>query len=102
MRSGTNADLAVGHDSVLIVTLMTRERMAGAADDRLARLFQTMDGEQKALADSGANVEIVGPDEGAAKVMGLNLMDAAVGPAAAAEGLRQGEAIAERIGRFWG
>jgi NTE family protein len=102
MRSGTNADLAVGHDSVLIVTLMTRERMAGAADDRLARLFQTMDGEQKALADSGASVEIVGPDEGAAKVMGLNLMDAAVGPDAAAEGLRQGEAIAERIVKFWG
>lgn len=101
MRSGTNADLAVGHDSVLIVTLMTRERMDGAADDRLARMFQTMDGEQKALADSGATVEIVGPDEGAAKVMGLNLMDAAVGPAAAAEGVRQGEAIAERIGNFW-
>ena len=101
MRSGTNADLAVGHDRVLVISLMTGAR-AASADPRMARLFQTMVGEQKVLADAGASVEVLGPDKGAADVMGMNLMDPAIAPRSALEGARQGEEIADRIGRFWG
>ncbi len=101
MRSGANADLAVGYDRVLIVTLMTGERMA-PGDPRLARLIETAESERTALVDSGAEVEVVGPDADAAAAMGMNLMDASIAPKAAVEGRRQGEAMAERIGRFWG
>ncbi|MGH9047932.1 MAG: patatin-like phospholipase family protein [Acidimicrobiales bacterium] len=100
MRSGANADLAVGHDVVLIVTLMTAERVP-PGDPRLARVVQTAAEEHKVLEDSGSRIEVVGPDAGAAKVMGMNLMDASIAPAAALEGVRQGEEIAERLGAFW-
>lgn len=101
MRSGANADLAVGHDRVLIVTLMTGERMP-AGDPRLARLIETAEHERAALSDSGADVEVVAPDASAAAAMGMNLMDASIAPRAALEGRRQGEEIADRIGGFWG
>jgi NTE family protein len=100
MRSGANADLAVGHDVVLLVTLMTADRIP-QGDPRMARMIEAAQAEQKTLTDSGARVETVGPDEGAAKAMGLNLMDASIAPAAAHEGVRQGEAIAERVAEFW-
>jgi NTE family protein len=100
MRSGTSADLAVGHDVVLVVSLMTASRMP-AGDPRIARLLQTMEAESKVLTDAGAQVEVVAPDEGTAKVIGMNLMDASVAPAAALEGVRQGEEIAATVGAYW-
>jgi NTE family protein len=100
MRSGANADLAVGHDTVLIVTLMTGQRMP-AADPRLARMLETADAERKVLTDAGARVEVVGPDDGAGAAMGMNLMDASIAPKAALEGVRQGEAIADQLAGFW-
>lgn len=102
MRSPTNADLAAGHDVVLVVSLMTRESAAPTADPRLARYLQTMDSELQVLADAGARVEIVGPDRGAAAVMGVNLMDASQAPAAAEQGARQGEELAAHLDRVWG
>ncbi len=100
MRSGANADLAVGHDLVLIVTLMTGDRMP-QGDPRLARILDAAESERKALTDAGARVEVVGPDAGASAVMGMNLMDASIAPRAALEGVRQGEEIAERVAAFW-
>jgi NTE family protein len=100
MRSGTSADLAVGHDVVLVVSLMTANRLP-AGDPRLARLFQTMENESKVLTDAGARVEVVGPDAAAASAMGMNLMDPSIGPKAALEGLRQGEEIAEQVRTYW-
>jgi NTE family protein len=101
MRSVTNADLAVGHDVVLIVTLAPPARIAAADDPRSVRMRGQMDAERTALRDAGATVEMVGPDEEAAAVMGVNLMDPAVGPAAAATGFRQGGALAATLGGFW-
>ncbi len=100
MRSGANADLAVGHDTVLIVTLMTAQRMP-AGDPRLARMVETAEAERRALTDSGARVEVVGPDAGAGAAMGMNLMDASIAPKAAIEGVRQGEEMAEQLAGFW-
>jgi NTE family protein len=99
MRSGANADLAVGHDTVLVVTLMGGQRVAG--DPRLARMLETAEAELKTLTDAGARVKVVGPDASAAAVMGMNLMDASIAPRAAIEGVRQGEEIAEGLARFW-
>lgn len=100
MRSGANADLAVNHDVVLLVTLMTGDRMP-QGDPRLARMLDAAEAERKVLVDSGARVEVVGPDAGAAQAMGLNLMDASIAPKAAIEGMRQGEEIAEAVAKYW-
>ena len=88
-------------DVVLLVSLMTREATAPTADPRLARYLQTMDSELQVLADAGARVEIIGPDQGAVDVMGLNLMDASRAPAAAEQGVRQGEEFAAHVARVW-
>jgi NTE family protein len=100
MRSGANTDLAAGHDRVLLVTLMTPERLP-AGDARAARFFEAQESESKALADAGSLLQVVGPDAGAAAAMGINLMDASVAPVAALEGLRQGESAAEQVAAFW-
>ena len=102
MRSGTNADLAKGHDLVLLVSLMSPARMAAApGDPRAARYLARIESELAALTESGARVRTIGPDDEAAAALGLNLMDATRAPAAAAEGARQGEALAEEIGALW-
>jgi NTE family protein len=100
MRSGTNADLAKGHGVVLIISLMSPQRMAAAApagDARTARYLARIERELAILEDSGAQVQTIGPDEQAAAVMGMNLMDARLAPQAALEGLRQGEAMAAEV-----
>jgi len=101
MRSGANADLAAGHERVLLVSLLSAERAQGG-ESRLARIFETQEEESKALADAGSELHVVTPDTGATEVMGMNLMDASIAPAAAVEGLRQGEQLASSVGRFWG
>jgi NTE family protein len=105
MRSGTNADLAKGHDQVLVVTLMSPQRAAttgSARDPRTARYLARIEREQAILTEAGATVHTLGPDAEAAATFGLNLMDASKAPAAAVAGLRQGEAIADEVASYWG
>jgi hypothetical protein len=85
---------------VLVVSLMTANRLGGG-DPRMARLLQKMENESMVLTDAGARVEVVGPDASAASTMGMNLMDPSIGPKAAMEGLRQGEAIADQVRSYW-
>lgn len=102
MRSATNADLATGHDVVVLVSLMSPARMAGAAaDPRAARFVARMECELRVLGERGATVELIIPDDQAAAAFGLNLMDASLAPAAAVEGVRQGEDLAEQLGGLW-
>jgi NTE family protein len=101
MRSGTNADLAEGHDRVLIVSLMSTSRLGADSDPRMERYRLRMDDELALLAESGASVEILTPDEEAATVLGANLMDATRTLAAAEAGIRQGRQVAERLADFW-
>lgn len=102
MRSATNADLAKGHDVVVLVSLMSPARMAAAsADPRAARFLARMEAELRVLTESGARVEMVVPDDLAAAAMGQNLMDAGQAPVAAVEGVRQGEDVAEHLGALW-
>lgn len=103
MRSGTNADLAAGHTNVLIVTLMSGARASSAApsDPRMKRYLERMTKERQVLIDSGSEIEMVGPDEESAAIMGVNLMDGRIAPAAADAGFRQGQAIAATIESAW-
>jgi NTE family protein len=100
MRSGTNADLARGHDRVLIISVLGAIRVAGAQETRLTPLGQ-LDSEIAALTESGSVVKVIEADEASAKVMGLNLMDRSAISGAVGEGVRQGESAASRLSEFW-
>jgi NTE family protein len=100
MRSGTNADLATGHDQVLIITLLGALGTTGSRQPRLTP-FAQLDGEIAALTESGSIVEMLAADEASAQAMGLNLMDRSLIPAAVGQGIRQGESEASRLRQFW-
>lgn len=102
MRSATNADMARGHDLVVLVSMLSPARMAAArSDPRAARYAVRLESEMNALSEGGSRVEVLAPDDQAAAAMGRNVMDPAGAPAAAAEGLRQGQLMAEQIGPIW-
>ena len=50
---------------------------------------------------AGGEVRAVGPDDDAAEVMGINLMDPSVSPAAAHAGALQGESLAGELADWW-
>ncbi|MFI5047966.1 MAG: patatin-like phospholipase family protein [Acidimicrobiia bacterium] len=101
-RSVTNADVATGHDTVLIVSLSSPAReAANPADPLAARTREQVERERAELLDAGARLEVVGPDEDAAAAIGANLMDAQSAPAAADAGFRQGQAMSATLAGFW-
>jgi len=91
MRSATNADIAKGHDVVVVVAIR-----AGAATSPAAeRARMRLEGELAALRGAGARVEVIAPDEASLQALGVNLMDARRRPGAAAAGYAQGRAGAD-------
>ena len=101
MRSGSNADLAKDHERVLLITLMAPSRLAGTGTAQAARYAERSQREQNVLIENGCTLHTIGPDDAAAAVMGMNLMDPALGADAAAAGVRQGEAVAAEVADFW-
>lgn len=106
MRSGTNADLAKGHERVLIVSLMGRPAPAAGAEDgamaqRLEAMRRNSERELGVLRESGSRIEQIGPDAEAWAVIGVDLMNQRAVYDAAQTGLRQGRATAERLREFW-
>lgn len=99
-RSATNADLATGHDRVLIVSVLSAAQAAGPVDPRLRRGRQ-LDDEVAALTATGSVVAVLAVDDAGARAMGGNLMDPSAGGVAVDEGIRQGEAEADRLAEFW-
>jgi NTE family protein len=100
MRSGTNADLARGHDRVLIISLLGAAAATSGQNTRFTPAGQ-LDSEIAALTESGSVVEVINADAAAAQAMGINLMDRSAIPAALDEGIRQGESEAGRLRKFW-
>jgi NTE family protein len=97
MRSPTNADLAKGYDTIVVVAVT-----AGPRNNDMARRFGAiLDNEVKLLCDSGAKVELVIPDDKSLEAFGLNLMDSSRRADAAKAGVRQGQADAEKIASAW-
>jgi len=96
MRSGGNADYAVGYDRVLLVAI--RVAMDGPMAERTKR---SLDAELKVLTDAGAEVEVVYPDADSIAAFGPNLMDASRRPTAAKAGYAQGQVQAGALKDFW-
>ncbi len=97
MRSGSNADLAKGHDLTVVIAL----RLGGDTDMGRATQAQ-LDEEIAVLRDAGGRVELITPDAASHSAFGPNLMDPAHRPAAARAGLSQGAGIAAVVASFWG
>jgi NTE family protein len=98
-RSSTNADLATGHEAVVIVGVRLSDWTPGGA---LARLFAHLDDEVQALKDGGARVAAILPDDASRAAMGGNLMDFQKRVGAARAGQAQGLAAAAEIKAVWG
>jgi NTE family protein len=90
VRSTANADLASGHDVVVVLAPLT-----GPAAG-------TLDPEVAALRSGGSRVAVVAADEAAAGAMGLNPLDPAHRRPAAEHGRRQGAAAAAAVEAVWG
>lgn len=95
MRSPTNADLAVGHQLVVVVAVQT----PAAADEPFAR---QLDEEVESLQAGDAVVVTITLDEAAAEACGDNLMDAERKPDVARAGLAQGLSQAAVLRELWG
>jgi NTE family protein len=94
MRSATNADLAKGCEVVVIVSV------ASQASPEVFR--RPLDRELKALQESGSKVEVLRPNAESLEAFGPNLMDYRRRPAAAASGLKQGQAGLDALRAVWG
>ncbi len=97
MRSATNADIATGHELVLVVGIRT-----GGDPAMSERMRAPLEREMDALRQGGARVELIMPDDASVGAFGVNLMDAKVRPAACKAGIAQGRALAGELKAVWG
>jgi len=98
MRSSTNADMAAGHELVVVIAVRLGAA-GGAAAERIAARF---DEEVETLKGGGATVLTITHDEASIEAFGVNLMDFRRRPDAARAGLAQGLAYAADVKRYWG
>ena len=97
VKSGTNADLAKGYDTVIVVSAMSRT-MPPFVREIFGRRFTK---ELDAVRESGGRVEVIEPDDGSAEAFGANMMDDRRRHPAAVAGLEQGRREAARLAEFW-
>ena len=96
VRSGTNADLAKGHDTILIIAALGgRPEHIGPICKRAA------EAEAAALGASGSHVELHFMDAGSLEAVGPNMMDTTRGKVTAEAGGAQGEKLAAQIADVW-
>ena len=100
LRSLTNADIAEGHERVVVLTLS--DPPADSSDPRAQRLRQRLDAEFDLLRRAGGRVEVIAPDAEAAAAIGVNLMDPGAALEAGAAGRVQGKNEVVRIKQMWG
>ncbi len=94
-RRNENADLATGHELVLVFSPLGG-RTLHPLEWRMQLAAQVEE-----LEASGSTVEVVVPDAAGLEAMGDNLMDYSTRPAVARAGFQQGSAIAEHLSRLW-
>ncbi len=93
VRSLTNADLAVGCDEVVVLSLIDRAPDGAPADPITAGVLR----ECASLEEAGATVRVIAPDAQAREGLGPNLMDFSRRAEALEAGLVQGRAAAARL-----
>ncbi|QUQ63382.1 patatin-like phospholipase family protein [Kutzneria sp. CA-103260] len=89
VRSAENADLAAGHEVVLVLQAMAMEGVTDLED------------QVESLRSQGSTVLVVTPDAEVLAAMGANPLDPAVRTPTATAAQRQGAALATEIAAFW-
>lgn len=87
IRSATNADLAAGHERVVVI----------APTGGMPATSAPLDREVRVLRDGGSRVAAIWPDEAAREAFGTNSLDLATRAAAAQAGRAQAAAAAEEL-----
>lgn len=95
MRSGTNADLAVGFDKVLILVPLPQP------DNFPPVLGSNLQIEKRLLEERGSHLMVISADESSISAMGTNVLDPANRKNSANAGLVQGGKLAESVKQFW-
>jgi NTE family protein len=93
IRSGENADLAAGFDTVLVLQVL--ELSAGQ------HWGMDLDTQVRTLRAGGSAVEVITADEASAAAFTTNPLDPATRVPSALAGVAQGRAEAARIRAFW-
>jgi NTE family protein len=93
VRSMENADLAVGFDRVLVLSLLPPDAPSGP--------WPGLDQQVRALEEQGAKVAVVRPDDASVTAIGVNPLDPATREPAARAGREQGRAEAARVAQVW-
>lgn len=103
MRSSTNADVARGHERVIVVgvTVARASAAAGVAAMMAEARRRRFEGEIAELRASGAEVVVIEPGGAFAAALGMNLMDFTRREEAVEMGREQGRAEASRIRGTW-
>jgi NTE family protein len=95
-RSLANADLAAGHDRVLVISVTGVPKIEG--DSGLLRYIRQLDQEIEALRAGGSKVELVVPED---MTIAMNAMNFAMVSSAVETGLEQAGRVAEHVLDFW-
>ena len=96
VRSGTNADLAAGHDTILVIAALGgRPEGIGPICRRAA------EAEAAALSAGGSHVELHFMDAGSLEAVGPNFMDPTRTKITAEAGVEQGRKLAAQIADVW-
>jgi NTE family protein len=94
-RSAENADLAMGHGRVLVLSPLSGRTLA-PPDWGLQLATQVEE-----LRTAGSRVETISPDSHAEHLFDVNAMSPSLRPSAARAGYDQGRALAEHLTEHW-
>jgi NTE family protein len=103
MRTPLNADLAAGHDAVIVVSCLATALPEGITDPMFEAMATQIENELAVLRDGGAAVEIIGPGAEFLEVSGwgAELMNPSRAAGAYEAGVRQAAAEVDRLRGIW-
>jgi NTE family protein len=103
MRTPLNADAAVGHDVVIVVSCFALALPEGMSDPMFDALSAQVEAELDRLRTAGAALDIIAPGQEFLDLSGwgLNLMDPTLAQDAFDVGVRQAALEAERLRELW-
>jgi NTE family protein len=103
MRSPLNADVASGHDAVIVVSCFLLALPEGVSDPTLDAINAQIEADFAALRAGGATLEVIAPGPEFLEISGwgLNLMDPSLVGAAYEAGVRQAAVEAENLRAVW-
>jgi NTE family protein len=103
MRTPLNADLAAGHEAVIVVSCLPLALPEGISDPMFDAMSRQTEAELAAVRDSGAALEVIAPGQEFLDISGwgASLMDPSRVSGAYQAGIRQAAAEAARLRAAW-